>query len=198
MLVFFFFFFTEPQFKVTLEAPLTPQFTSDPTELRCKVTDLLYLQDGRLGVTWSFSDKTEGASQNALVIASLNEHGALITGSQYTERLERGDIAVTRRDPNIFILRMLQTRDTDMGYYLCTITAWTSSRQGAWEKAKNVQSTAAIVQWSPKGKGTTVFCFSKSFREHSDGPLGVPEPQFENSYTRVKRRLMRCIQAIHF
>lgn len=140
----------EPQFKVTLEAPLTPQFTSDPTELRCQVTNLLHLQDGHLGVTWSYSNTTEDVSQNEVMIASLNEHGALITGRQYKERLERGDIAVTRRDPNIFILRVLQTRDTDMGSYLCTITAWTSSWQGGREKAKNVQSTSVIVQWSPK------------------------------------------------
>ncbi|KAI7809095.1 prostaglandin F2 receptor negative regulator-like [Triplophysa rosa] len=140
----------EPQFKVTLEAPLTPQFTSDPTELRCQVTNLLHLQDGLLGVTWSYSNTTKDASQNEVIIASLNQHGALTTGRQYKERLERGDIAVTKRDPNIFILRMLQTRDTDMGSYLCSVTAWTSGRQGGWEKAKDVPSTSVVVQWSPK------------------------------------------------
>ncbi|XP_056611655.1 prostaglandin F2 receptor negative regulator-like [Triplophysa dalaica] len=140
----------EPQFKVTLEAPLTPQFTSDPTELRCQVTDLLHLQDGNLGVTWSYSSTTKDSSQNEVVIASVNQHGALTAGKQHKERLERGDIAVTRRDPNIFILRMLQTRDIDGGSYLCSVTAWTSSRQGGWEKAKDVQSTSVVVQWSPK------------------------------------------------
>ncbi|XP_051564885.1 prostaglandin F2 receptor negative regulator-like [Myxocyprinus asiaticus] len=141
----------EPQFKVTLEAPLTPQFTSDPTELRCQVTDLLNLQDGRLGVSWSYSTNTPGdVSQKKSPIASLNEDGALMTGSEYQQRLERGDIAVSRREPNIFILRVLQTRDADMGSYFCTVTAWTPARQGGWEKAKDVQSTPVIVQWSPK------------------------------------------------
>lgn len=146
------FFDTEPQFKVTLEAPLTPQFTSDPTELRCQVTNLLHLQNGHLGVTWSYSNTAKDATPNEVTIASLNQHGALITGSQYKDRLERGDIAVTRRDPNIFILRVLQTKDTDMGSYLCTVTAWTSGRQGDWEKAKDIKSTSVVVQWSPKGK----------------------------------------------
>ncbi|XP_051565758.1 prostaglandin F2 receptor negative regulator-like [Myxocyprinus asiaticus] len=141
----------EPQFKVTLEAPLTPQFTSDPTELRCQVTDLLHLQDGHLGVSWSFSINTPGdASKKKSTIASLNEHGALITGSEYQQRLERGEIVVTRREPNIFTLRVLQTRDTDMGSYFCTVTAWTPARQGGWEKVTDVQSTPVIVQWSPK------------------------------------------------
>ncbi|XP_065149155.1 prostaglandin F2 receptor negative regulator [Paramisgurnus dabryanus] len=141
----------EPKLKVTLETSLTPQFTNDPTELRCKVTELLNLQDGRLGVTWSYSANIPGdVSQKKVTIASLNEDGALITGSQYQQRLESGDIAISRRDPNIFILRMLQTRDVDMGSYMCSVTVWNPSRQGGWEKGIDVQSTPVIVQWSPK------------------------------------------------
>ncbi|XP_052422251.1 prostaglandin F2 receptor negative regulator [Carassius gibelio] len=142
---------TELQFKVTLTASLNPQSTSEPTELRCEVVDLLHLQDGRLGVTWSYSTNTSGdVSQKKLTIASLNEQGALIADSQYQQRLDTGDIAVTRRESNIFILRMLQTRDADMGSYSCAVTAWKPTQQSGWEKAMEVQSTPVTVQWTPK------------------------------------------------
>uniref|UniRef100_A0A8C1SV82 Ig-like domain-containing protein n=1 Tax=Cyprinus carpio TaxID=7962 RepID=A0A8C1SV82_CYPCA len=142
---------TELQFKVTLTASLNPQSTSEPTELRCEVVDLLHLQDGRLGMTWSYSTNTPGdVSQKKLTIASLNEQGALIADSQYQQRLDSGDIAVTRRESNIFILRMLQTRDADMGSYSCAVTAWKPTKQSGWEKTKEVQSAPVTVQWTPK------------------------------------------------
>uniref|UniRef100_A0A671R522 Prostaglandin F2 receptor negative regulator-like n=1 Tax=Sinocyclocheilus anshuiensis TaxID=1608454 RepID=A0A671R522_9TELE len=142
---------TELQFKVTLTASLNPQSTSEPTELRCEVVNLLHLQDCRLGVTWSYSTNTPGdASQKKLTIASLNEQGALTADSQYQQRLDSGDIAVTRRESNIFILRMLQTRDADMGSYSCAVTAWKPTQQSGWEKAKEVQSAPVTVQWTPK------------------------------------------------
>ncbi|XP_043105261.1 prostaglandin F2 receptor negative regulator-like [Puntigrus tetrazona] len=143
---------TELQFKVNLTQSLNPQSTSEPTELRCKVFDLLHLQDGRLGVTWSYSTNAPGdVSQKKITVASLNEQGALIAGSQYQQRLDSGDIAVTRRESNIFILRMLQTRDADMGSYSCVVTAWKPAQQSGWEKkAKEVQSAPVTVQWTPK------------------------------------------------
>lgn len=142
---------TDLQFKVTLTPFLNPQSTSEPTELRCEVVDLLHLQDGRLGVTWSYSTNTPGdVSQKKITIASLNEQGALIADSQYQQRLDSGDIAVTRRESNIFILRMLQTRDADMGSYSCAVTAWKPTQQSGWEKAKEVQSAPVTVQWTPK------------------------------------------------
>ncbi len=138
---------------MTLTSFLNPQSTSEPTELRCEVVDLLHLQDGRLGVTWSYSTNTPGdVFQKKITIASLNEQGALIADSQYQQRLDSGDIAVTRRESNIFILRMLQTRDADMGSYSCAVTAWKPTQQSGWEKAKEVQSAPVTVQWTPKSK----------------------------------------------
>ncbi|XP_067265332.1 prostaglandin F2 receptor negative regulator-like [Chanodichthys erythropterus] len=142
---------TELQFKVNLTASLKPQSTSEPTELRCQVVDLLHLQDGRLGVTWTYSTNAPGdVPQKKITIASLNEQGALIAGNEYQQRLDSGDIAVTRKESNVFVLRMLQTQDADMGSYSCMVTAWMPTRQGGWEKVKEVQSTLATVQWIPK------------------------------------------------
>lgn len=143
----------ELQFKVNLKASLNPQSTSEPTELRCQVVDLLHLQDGRLGVTWTYSTNAPGdVPQKKITIASLNEQGALITGNEYQQRLDSGDIAVTRKESNVFVLRMLQTQDADMGSYSCMVTAWMPTQQGGWEKAKEVQSALATVQWTPKSK----------------------------------------------
>lgn len=143
----------ELQFKVTLTAPLNPQSTSEPTELRCEVGDLLHLRDGRLGVTWSYSTNAPGdVSQKKITVASLNEQGALIAGSEYQKRMDSGEIAVTRKESNVFVLRILQTQDADMGSYSCAVTAWKPTSQSGWEKAKEVQSTPVTVQWTPKSK----------------------------------------------
>ncbi|KAG1932788.1 prostaglandin F2 receptor negative regulator [Pimephales promelas] len=142
---------TDLQFKVTLTASVNPQASNDPAELLCQVLDLLHLQDGRLAVTWSYSTITPGdVSQKKIAIASLNEEGALIPGSEYKPRLDSGDIAVSRRESNVFVLRLLQTRDADMGSYSCAVNAWMPTRQAGWEKAKEVQSTPVSVQWTPQ------------------------------------------------
>ncbi|XP_022536112.2 prostaglandin F2 receptor negative regulator [Astyanax mexicanus] len=135
-------------FKVTLTAPLTPQFTSDPTELLCQVTDLLNLRDGRLSVDWTYSANKPGdVSSSESAIASVNENGVLVPGQKYKQRLDRGDIAVTRGEQNTFKLRVLNTRDQDMGLYSCSVSAWTRNRQGGWDKVKETKSTQVTVQW---------------------------------------------------
>ncbi|XP_077096288.1 prostaglandin F2 receptor negative regulator [Siphateles boraxobius] len=142
---------TDLQFKVTLTASVIPQSPSEPTELLCQALDLLHLRDGRLAVSWSYSTNTPGdVSQKKITIASLNEQGVLIPGNDYRSRLESGDVAVTRRESNVFVLRMLQTRDADMGSYSCAVNAWMPTRPAGWEKVKEVQSTPVSVQWTPK------------------------------------------------
>ncbi|KAG5283832.1 hypothetical protein AALO_G00046630 [Alosa alosa] len=141
----------EPEFKVTLSAAVSPQFTYDPTELLCAVTDIQHLRDGRLGVTWLYSNALPGdTSATTETIGTLNELGVLVAGTTYQQRLESGDIALSRGEPNVFRLRLLRTRTQDMGEYSCSVSAWTPSRQGGWEQAKEISSTPIKVQWSPK------------------------------------------------
>ncbi|XP_062390759.1 prostaglandin F2 receptor negative regulator-like [Sardina pilchardus] len=141
----------EPEFTVTLSAAVAPQFTDDPTELLCEVTDVQHLRDGRLGVTWLHSDAPSGdASAATETVATLNEHGVLVAGAAYQKRLESGDIALSRGDPDVFRLRLLRTRTQDMGEYSCAVSAWTPSRQGGWEQAREISSAPVKVQWSPK------------------------------------------------
>ncbi|KAL2081059.1 hypothetical protein ACEWY4_022912 [Coilia grayii] len=141
----------EPDYKVTLSAAATPQFTYEPTELHCEVSDILHLREGRLGVTWLYTEATPGdVSPTTATIATLNEQGTLVPGPAYQKRLESGDIALSRGEPSVFRLRLVRTRTQDMGAYSCSVAAWSPSRQGGWEKAKEIPSTQLKVQWSPK------------------------------------------------
>ncbi|XP_030643039.1 prostaglandin F2 receptor negative regulator [Chanos chanos] len=141
----------EPQFKVTVSKHLTPQVEGDPTELICRVSDLLHLQDGRLGVTWTFTKNVPGdVSPSPLTVGSLNEHGSLVPGKEYQQRLESGDIAILRSEEQVFRLRMIHTRKEDMGHYTCVVSAWGRTRQGGWARTKEVQSSPTNVFWTPK------------------------------------------------
>lgn len=141
----------EPEFKISLTAPLIPQFTADPTELLCEASELLNLQDGSLGVNWFYTKNTPGdVSESATSIVSLNEQGVLLPGAVYQQRLSKGEISVTHSAPNTFKLRLLHTEDVDMGQYSCSIAAWTRGRQGVWNKAKELKSTPVSVHWTAK------------------------------------------------
>ncbi|KAF5902016.1 prostaglandin F2 receptor negative regulator-like, partial [Clarias magur] len=139
----------EPDFQLGLTAPQIPQFTNDPTELLCEVTNLLNMQDGRLSVTWYYAGMQAGTSQ-PITIASLDHLGVLVAGDLYQQLLASGNIAVTRSGLSKFGLRLLHTRDKDMGNYSCSVAAWTRGRQGDWNKAKELKSATVTVQWSSK------------------------------------------------
>ncbi|XP_026768353.3 prostaglandin F2 receptor negative regulator [Pangasianodon hypophthalmus] len=140
----------EPDFKVGLTAPRIPQFTDDPTELLCEVTNLLNIQDGRLSVTWSYANVPEDTSRPITTIASIDHHGVLVPGDLYRQRLGNGNIAVTRSGLSTFRLQLLHTQDKDMGFYSCSVAAWTRGHQGEWNKAKELKSIPVEVQWSSK------------------------------------------------
>ncbi|XP_063070011.1 prostaglandin F2 receptor negative regulator-like [Engraulis encrasicolus] len=142
----------EPEFTVSLSAATAPQFTYDPTELHCAVSDILNLRDdARLGVTWTYQDDTPGDVSSGLeTIATLNEQGTLVPGSAYEKRLKSGDIALSRGESNVFKMRLVRTRTQDMGAYSCSVVAWSPSRQGGWEKAKETPSAQVPIRWSPK------------------------------------------------
>ncbi|XP_056320636.1 prostaglandin F2 receptor negative regulator [Danio aesculapii] len=148
---------TDLQYTLSLAVSVSPQSAGEPTELRCQVQQLLYLQNGRLGVSWVYSTRSAAAEVQAeVMVASLDQQGALTAGAQYQQRLDRGDIALTRTPDNTFILRILQIADADMGWYSCRVTAWTPDRKGGWTISKEVQSSPVAVQWTPKTPGLSV------------------------------------------
>ncbi|KAG9349693.1 hypothetical protein JZ751_028141, partial [Albula glossodonta] len=141
----------EPELRVTIQDIVTPQSSGDPTELECQVTDVLHLQDGRLGVSWHYTDASPADQPiNMRPIAMVDEQGNLQPGDEYQERMEKGLVILSRVKPHTFKLRLLHTQDTDMGQYYCTVSAWTQGRDGAWAKNKEVQSDHLRVSWIPK------------------------------------------------
>ncbi|KAK2850225.1 hypothetical protein Q7C36_009008 [Tachysurus vachellii] len=140
----------EPDFKVGLTAPKIPEFTDDPTELLCVVTNLVNMPDGSLGVTWSYANMPEDASKDITTIATIDQLGVLVPGVTYQQQLGNGNIAVTRSGLTTFKLQLLQTQDKDMGLYYCSVAAWTRGRQGEWNKAKEIKSNSVKIQWSSK------------------------------------------------
>ncbi|XP_060785552.1 prostaglandin F2 receptor negative regulator-like isoform X2 [Neoarius graeffei] len=140
----------EPEFKVGLTAVQIPQFTDDPTELVCEVTDLLNMQDSRLSVTWSYTNMPEAISQTVNTIASIDHRGVLKPGDLYRQQLDSGNFAMTRSGLSTFRLQVLHTQNKDMGNYTCSVAAWTRGHQGEWSKAKELKSIPVSVQWSSK------------------------------------------------
>lgn len=152
VLFFSFLCITEPAFKVGLSAVQIPQFTDDPTELVCEVTNLLNMQDSRLSVTWSCANMPEAISQTVTTIASIDHRGVLEPGDLYRQQLDNGNIAVTRSGLSTFRLQLLHTQNKEMGNYTCSVAAWTRGRQREWSKAKELKSIPVSVQWSSKSK----------------------------------------------
>ncbi|KAI1885157.1 hypothetical protein AGOR_G00217300 [Albula goreensis] len=149
----------EPVFRVTLLDGVTPQFSGDPTELECRVTDVSQLGNGRLGVSWLYAEATPGdvaASGSARVIASLDAQGNIQPGEGYQERVGTGLLVLSRLKPDSFRLRLLHTMDSDMGAYSCAISAWTPTRQGGWESSKKVHSEPLNVFWTRKSPRVSV------------------------------------------
>uniref|UniRef100_A0AAY4C4C4 Ig-like domain-containing protein n=1 Tax=Denticeps clupeoides TaxID=299321 RepID=A0AAY4C4C4_9TELE len=142
---------TDPEYQVALRSVVTPQFTGDPTELLCQVNSVLHMQASRLGVTWLYTETTAvNQIRSPVTVGSLNERGSLLPGQDYKTRLEAGDIALIRSEPDSFTLRLLHARNTDMGSYVCNVTAWTQNRNGAWDRTKDVSSSPVTVQWTLK------------------------------------------------
>ncbi|XP_028847763.1 prostaglandin F2 receptor negative regulator [Denticeps clupeoides] len=141
----------DPEYQVALRSVVTPQFTGDPTELLCQVNSVLHMQASRLGVTWLYTETTAvNQIRSPVTVGSLNERGSLLPGQDYKTRLEAGDIALIRSEPDSFTLRLLHARNTDMGSYVCNVTAWTQNRNGAWDRTKDVSSSPVTVQWTLK------------------------------------------------
>ncbi|KAJ8350916.1 hypothetical protein SKAU_G00260460 [Synaphobranchus kaupii] len=158
----------EPEFKVTLQEVVAPQASGDPTELECRVTDVSRLKDGRLGVSWRYREDTPAdLPTSTRSVATLDEQGNLLPGDEYTERVEKGLLVLSRVKPDTFKLRFLHTHDSDKGAYSCTASAWTPQRHGGWAKSTEVQSDPLSVSWTPKSPSLSVL--AQTLREASSG-----------------------------
>ncbi|XP_071371215.1 prostaglandin F2 receptor negative regulator [Centroberyx affinis] len=160
----------KPSFSLTLDPVLNPQMTAEPTELACHVTNITHLpQGGRLGVAWEHTTLPGIGDdpQTSHTIGSLDGQGNLLPGAMYSDRLESGVMSLTRVQPNTFKLRFLRTQEVDMGLYVCSVSAWSVSRQGDMVKTAEYQSSQLTVQWEPKRPSLSVV--AKRIREASVG-----------------------------
>ncbi|KAJ8407417.1 hypothetical protein AAFF_G00279910 [Aldrovandia affinis] len=149
----------DPDFRVTLLDGVTPQFSGDPTELRCQVTGVSGLGGGRLGVSWLYAEAVPGdvtGGGASITIAGLDAQGNLRAAEGYRDRVENGLLVLSRTEPDSFRLRLLRTLDTDMGAYSCAVSAWSPARSGGWERGKEVRSQPLNVFWIPKSPRVSV------------------------------------------
>lgn len=158
----------EPEFKVTLSDVLAPRAAGDPAELECRVTDVSSLQDGRLGVSWQYTEETPAdLPTSSRIIATLDEQGNQQPGEEYRDRAENGLLVLTRVIPDTFKLRLLQAQMPDMGQYTCKVSAWTRQRDGGWTKDKEVQSNPVTIAWTQKNP--SLEASARVLREASSG-----------------------------
>ncbi|XP_069020031.1 prostaglandin F2 receptor negative regulator isoform X1 [Embiotoca jacksoni] len=158
----------KPSFTLTLEAPLNPQMTAEPTELACHVTNITQLPPGgRLSVNWEHATLPGDDPQTSHPIGSLDGNGNLMPGSMYGERLKSGVLSLSRVQPNTFKLRFLRTQEIDMGHYVCTVSSWSVNSQGALVKTAEYKSSPMTVRWDTKRP--TLNVVAKHIREASVG-----------------------------
>ncbi|CAN9498216.1 unnamed protein product [Ophioblennius macclurei] len=160
----------KPSFALNLEASVSPQMTSEPTELSCHVTNITQMSPGgRLGVDWEHTPLpgTADSAQTSHPIASLDGNGNLLSGSMYADRLKSGTLSLSRVHPNTFKLRFLRTQDIDMGEYVCTVSSWSVNSQGAMVKTAEAKSSPLVVRWD--AKHPTLNVAAKRIREASVG-----------------------------
>uniref|UniRef100_A0A8C9RK03 Prostaglandin F2 receptor inhibitor n=1 Tax=Scleropages formosus TaxID=113540 RepID=A0A8C9RK03_SCLFO len=142
---------------VNLGDLVVPQFSGNPMELECRVVNISHLKEGRLGVSWMYTKVTPAdLPTSTQVIGTLDQHGDLMPGSAYQQRIEKGLIVLSKVKPDAFKLRFLQMRDTDMGSYSCNVSTWTHTQDGAWLKAKEVHSSDRTIRWTPKNPTLSV------------------------------------------
>ncbi|KAM3843057.1 prostaglandin F2 receptor negative regulator-like [Diretmus argenteus] len=160
----------KPSFSLTLDPVLNPQMTAEPTELACHVTNITHLPlGGSLGVAWEHTSLPGIGDdpQTSHPIGSLDARGNLLPGAMYSDRLESGVMSLTRVQPNTFKLRFLRTQEVDMGQYVCSVSAWSVTRQGDVVKTAEYQSSTLTVRWEPKRPSLSVV--AKRVREASVG-----------------------------
>uniref|UniRef100_A0A8C5WF47 Ig-like domain-containing protein n=2 Tax=Leptobrachium leishanense TaxID=445787 RepID=A0A8C5WF47_9ANUR len=126
-----------PAVVVSLNASVLPLFSEEPTELLCHVSGL---DGGRLSVSWYHTPPALSGSARIRLLASLDQDWTLHVGEGYEERLERGELIVSRKDPQTFALRIQWTTEADRGDYHCVSTAWKRRPEGSWVPSVEVAS----------------------------------------------------------
>ncbi|KAG8430940.1 hypothetical protein GDO86_019703 [Hymenochirus boettgeri] len=135
-----------PELGVSLNASFVPQFSEERTELVCEVSG----PDGaHVSVSWYHTSVQESDSPMPPpdLVGALDHDWTLREGERYWQRIERGEIVFSRRNPQIFVLRFLWTSDKDRGRYHCEATVWERQQNKSWAEIRTVPSNPFSVTW---------------------------------------------------
>ncbi|XP_041336220.1 prostaglandin F2 receptor negative regulator isoform X3 [Pyrgilauda ruficollis] len=155
----------EPDYDVFLNASKTPKFSDDPTELNCRITNVQDTEANiRFTVSWYYRQRLPGDDVVAEeLLASMDADWTLLLGDRGRERIQNGEIILSKKSADTFSLRIQWTSESDRGDYFCVISAWSRHRNNSWVKSKDVTSASVNVFWATQGP---VFNVSV----HSDSP----------------------------
>ncbi|XP_058716343.1 prostaglandin F2 receptor negative regulator isoform X2 [Poecile atricapillus] len=155
----------EPDYDVFLNASKTPKFSDDPTELDCRITNVQDTEANiRFTVSWYYRQHLPSDDVVAEeLLASMDADWTLLLGDRGRERIQNGEIILSKKSADTFSLRIQWTSESDRGDYFCVISAWSRHRNNSWVKSKEVTSASVNIFWATQGP---VFNVSV----HSDSP----------------------------
>ncbi|XP_053561735.1 prostaglandin F2 receptor negative regulator [Bombina bombina] len=144
-----------PEFEVSMNASLIPQFSQEPTELECHV---IGSADARLSVSWYYTPSLPGdvPAVHSQLLGSLDQDWILQAGEAYKQQLANGDIIFLRKDPHTFVLLIRWTLEKDRGNYHCVVTSWQQQRNDSWVQSREVTSRPVMVFWEAEDPVLTV------------------------------------------
>ncbi|XP_069800583.1 prostaglandin F2 receptor negative regulator isoform X2 [Dendropsophus ebraccatus] len=138
-----------PDLKVSLNISVAPQVAEEPSELLCHMTGAPHLS-----VSWYFTPSQGNSSP--ILVGALDREGSLQAGATYQQRVERGELFLSRRGPQTFVLRIQWTSEEDKGDYHCTGTSWRQLRNQSWTPAAQEMSPPARLTWVTAGSSVVV------------------------------------------
>ncbi|CAN2387697.1 Prostaglandin F2 receptor [Pristimantis euphronides] len=139
--------------QVSLNLSVAPQMAEKPSELWCHVSGA-----PQVSVSWYFtpSQEKDSPTTSPVLLGSLLQDGSLQVGETYQQQVEKGDLILSRRGPQTFVLRIQWTSEEDRGLYHCTGTSWKQLRNQSWTPAAEATSAPINLFWMTEGSSIMV------------------------------------------
>ncbi|XP_066455299.1 prostaglandin F2 receptor negative regulator [Eleutherodactylus coqui] len=138
--------------QVTLNISVAPHMAEEPSELWCHMSGAPHLS-----VSWYFTPSQEDpAAVRPVLLGSLHQDGSLQLGERYQQKLEKGELILSRRESQIFVLRIQWTSEEDRGSYYCSGTSWKQLHNQSWTPAAEETSAPVSLFWVTKDSSIMV------------------------------------------